>query len=231
MRARFVLTALSMALVVLVAAGPAYALATNNLLFEGGFIGGAGGGNPTQAQIDEIVAANELLLGLAPGSIDLIGKVNMGETATFDPEDPFTADMFQGVTCGSGGTADCKDGLTVTFDFTGLAQEWQIVKILIKADGPTYANGNFVTDSLQGPPPLDNVQAGSISSAEWDKYVAFACGGPNPPGPCPQGAGVSHFLVFGTPLNGTSVPEPATLMLLGFGLVGVGVAARRKIGR
>ena len=44
---------------------------------------------------------------------------------------------------------------------------------------------------------------------------------------CEQGCGISHISLFGTQ-DGTTVPEPTTLLLLGAGLVGTVAFARRR---
>jgi hypothetical protein len=44
----------------------------------------------------------------------------------------------------------------------------------------------------------------------------------------PDGKGLSHLAFYDTQGNGTSIPEPASLALLGMGLLGLGYALRRR---
>jgi hypothetical protein len=219
---------------VLAGAGPAHAVAINNLVFEGpAFVGAGPGGSISQAQIDAIVAANEVKLGLLPGTIDLIGQINLGLTATFTQAagSNFTSSMFLGVTGCT--VSDCTGAFQVNFDFAGLDKDWQIVKIAELGGPAQWAKGVWVTDTLQIG-PLSDLQSGSVSLQEWLDYTASAktvsgCSGPQPPGGCNHDLGnpIWHMLVFGVGTQ-TSVPEPGTLMLLGLGLIGAGAAARKK---
>jgi hypothetical protein len=103
-----------------------------------------------------------------------------------------------------------------TLEWDGLIN-WSLEFILVKdgvEDGKHLYSLFMVTDA----------QANSGSGDIWLKTES-----------CPTGTegggackGISHFTVFG--VEGTSVPEPTTVLLLGLGLVGLGVAARKKIG-
>ena len=219
----------------LVWAGPAHAVAINNLAFEGpAFIGDGPGGSSSQAQTDTIVAANEVKLGLLPGTIDLIGEITLGLTTTTFTQavgSNFTSSMFQGITGCT--VSDCKGAFQVNFDFAGLDKDWQIVKI-VQSGGPAqWAKGAWGTDTLQAG-PLSDLQSGSVSLQEWLDYTASAktvsgCSGTQPPVGCNHDLGnpIWHMFVFGVGTQ-TSVPEPGTLMLLGLGLIGAGAAARKK---
>lgn len=235
---RFVATACLLIASIAVGAAPAHALAINNLVFEEVLWGTGPGGQPSDEQMAALAASNAALLGVP---IDQIGKIDVPGTPTFTPLSPFTADMFTSFTCNDGSIGFCNTGqgsptgFTVQFDFSSLAKDWQIVKIVVKPDGPSFPWGAFVIDKadLQGE-PIDNIQAAFISDAEYAKFIAaadlLAC--PVANSPCTDGfwnPGISSIHPFGTP--SASVPEPGTLLFLGLGLAAVGGAARRKIGR
>ena len=63
---------------------------------------------------------------------------------------------------------------------------------------------------------------GTVNSGSWSTPVE--CGPPNAPKPC----GLSHLSFYDSKGNGTAIPEPASLALLGMGLLGLGFAARRR---
>ncbi len=62
---------------------------------------------------------------------------------------------------------------------------------------------------------------GSVNSGDWSTPVE--CGPPSAPKPC----GLSHLSFYDSG-GGTAIPEPASLALLGMGLLGLGFAARRR---
>ena len=62
---------------------------------------------------------------------------------------------------------------------------------------------------------LDAESRSQVSSGDWEFVNVFNRGG-----------GLSHIQLYGR--SPASVPEPGTLALLGLGLLGAGVACRRK---
>jgi hypothetical protein len=210
----------------------AHAVTVSTLVFEDppGAQFGGNGGNPTEGQLDDIIAANESALGI---DIQAIGKYTPSTDLFEAAAGTNFGGTFLSFTCNTPGT-DCNSGFTIDFDFSGLAVDWQIVKIVVKAAGPQMPFGAF---SLSGPQdlqagPLDDLQSAFISASEYAEYVLAAnalCGGG-----CNHGRffnpGISHIYIFGTPVT-ANVPEPATLVLLGSGLVGLAIVARTKMGR
>ena len=115
-------------------------------------------------------------------------------------------------------------GINIEADFTNainLAVSWELVKIVLKQGN--LNEGIFVTTNLFD--PSDPIQHAFISNAEWAKYTGNV---PPPEHGGIPGIGVSHFTAFG--VAGTNrVPEPATMLLLGLGVVGLGAYGRRQI--
>jgi len=65
-------------------------------------------------------------------------------------------------------------------------------------------------------------------NGSWSTYDLWSIGGPGTGGHPKNGGGnldISHFEAYAVR---TSIPEPATLALLGFGLIGVGWTARKR---
>jgi hypothetical protein len=71
----------------------------------------------------------------------------------------------------------------------------------------------------------------AAATGSWSTYDIWAIGGPGTGGQSPRGYGgleLSHFTGYNAGTPPTSVPEPATIFLLGLGLVGM-AGLKRKI--
>jgi len=69
----------------------------------------------------------------------------------------------------------------------------------------------------------------AAATGSWSTYDIWSIGGPGTGGHPPNGGGgleISHFTGYN---SGTPVSEPATMFLLGLGLVGLAVAGRRNL--
>ena len=197
--------------------------------------------HPPHNECGDIIAANELLLGLPAGSIQLIGKI--GSTSDGNPV-AFETDTVQSPFNGVGvdlepswvcvDTGGLTDGCTLTLNFEDLENDWQIVKIIAKTGkiGSSSADdkdGVFVRSNGLLTTGIEDLQAAFISEAERDAWFA-AIGGTGDNGK------YSHLWVFGvesTPEEEQEekVPEPGTVMLLGVGLLGLGAAIRGRRSR
>jgi hypothetical protein len=214
---QFRLTAISVALTALFTAGPAHAVAINVLEFEANFAGGGRGQNLTDAEIATVIALNETALGI---DIELIAKMEPG--GGVDQMQPgFEGITFESFACTPAGS-DCQTGFTLTLDFSGVAaRPFQIVKLAVKAGNNLIGVFSLQDRADLQSGDLDVIQAAFVSSLERTE----SCG--------PSGCkGVSNILVFGAradvPNRPQQVPEPATLTLLGLGVVAGAVAVRRK---
>jgi hypothetical protein len=220
--------------------GIAQAQDTSVLNFEGTVALGPGGGNLQECESNAslscgpgdyaaLVAANETLMGLPAGSIDPIGKFDGGlETVGIDL--PFSqnggvSSPFTGAT----GTVEVAtvggvEGLLFTIDVVGeLANSWTIVKIAVKQ--ANLGEGNFVAfgpGSVLALPSNGDLTA-FIPKSEYGLY-SFNIHPKT--GEKTTILDVSHWTAFGVQST-TTVPEPTTLLLLGLGVVGAGIAARR----
>lgn len=197
--------------------------------------------NISGAEVDQISATNAALLG---ATVDALGKINIG--GAFESFHPAVTDP-------DALTLSCADAKCSAFDWTfdqsktTLAVDWEIVKIgvkygnllayfLVDGDGDTTAEandgaisghfdifdyvpdaGDYLTANLPAPTLLDGVfqiadlrERGDIVGKRYTLN------------------GLSHIDFFGTPNPQTDVPEPGALGLLGLGLAGIGLIARRR---
>ena len=209
---RSTMQAVGVAIALLLAVVPAQALTTNQLLFEQN-IGGTGpGGNLSDEQVAALILANEALLGQ---DITFIGKINVG--GAFEPATGFGG-TFTSFACSDPlNNADCETGFTVNFDFSSLADDFQIVKVAVKS-AQNDTEVFFIDPATLQSGSLDPFQAGVVSDGERAEACGTGC------------QGVSNILVFGSLAEELQqqVPEPVTISLLGLSVVGAALVARRK---
>ena len=210
---------------VIVAFGVGQAEAVQTAIMDFEFLAGADN-LKCQAPHNEctsIVAQNEQTLGLPSGSIELIGKLATPGATFSELQAPFNApgvDLSPSWTCDS-------TGCTVQLDFSDLEFDWQIVKIIAKAGwgnfGATEQDGVFVRSNALFGPPVDDIQQAKLPSSAIEAWFDTA----NLPENRQNTGRFSHIWIFGVRSESTTVPEPTTLLLLGLGLTGTAMAARR----
>lgn len=156
--------------------------------------------------------------GLTIGSMtfDYIAKIDVLDNGTLDPDSGATA-IGLSIT-GDTAFPDASSG-TWSYDSNLFSADAFII-VIKAANTPGWAAYLFEGTSAAS-------DAGSWLVA-WNASSGSACEGsffaPIEPPNC---ADLSHLSIYAK--NGTMVPEPATAALLGLGLIGFGLARRRKI--
>ena len=203
--------AIGIGIALLMAVVPAHALTTNQLLFELNVPGTGPGGNLSDADIAALILTNEALLGQ---DITVIGKINVG--GAFEAEPGFGG-TFSSFACSNPvNNLDCQTGFTVNFDFSSLADDFQIVKVAVKS-GQNDIEVFFIDPAALQSGSLDPFQAGAVSDGERIEACGTGC------------QGVSNIVVFAAGADQQQqVPEPVTVGLLGLSVVGAAFVARRK---
>jgi len=168
--------------------------------------------------------ANAAIIGITPDSLEgnfvagstepdlglpLLYKMNVGGPEEGPYTSSYDTSFFNEPTDPMDATISYISGPVIGFEFDPL--------YLIVKDGK-FGNYYFNLRNLDSNVTIDG--SGVTSPYSWNGTDTLQLTGfwPN------QGA-ISHVSIVGT---GTPVPEPATMLLLGFGLIGLAVAGRKN---
>jgi hypothetical protein len=134
------------------------------------------------------------------------GVGNIGQSAQNDP--------FLLGPAGAGWT-NVSDGADLSFTQDGNTGTWSFDSSMWEGNDSLAIGFKFGTGNLPDEWFVYSLQD-LVSSGTWE---FFNIGG--------TGGGLSHLVLYASG-DGTSVPEPGTLALLGLGLAGLGFAKRRR---
>ena len=166
----------------------------------------APGGNPTLTNVDTAIDAyNALHSSSLEHPDDFIGKLNKPASGTALTESD-TSGSFIGTLDGTCAATGCKSG-TWHFDATDI--NWVVSYLAVKA-GAQFALYDVDPDADSGTWNTDDLWVGTTH--------------PNHPA-------LSHLALFGDRTVPTDVSEPASLALLGSGLLGFAMFRRRRSGK
>lgn len=206
----------------LLAGAAAIAMAASPSLAEATSIGSTPASDSVLGIVEGWFAANLFFVGPAntPGTIQFIG-IEAADTNDF----LFNAASPFGPQTGTNGTWAAPAGPTVNVVFNPGLLNFSFTST--EGGGTSIANGanSLIAPRffISFPPFLDITVDGSHPSGGVQAIVAFDDGGGGPDDD------FDDFVVLLTVSDGTfSVPAPASLLLMGMGLLGLGFASRRR---
>ncbi len=179
---------------------------------------GIGFNLPSGVSIDP--AATNTSIAITGGSSAINFTAPLGEDKWGIDNDPLTSGPFQGIITTPPFTVNTSVATlqaSIDFDFNGVAQPSANV------NGPSFG-------LLSGAVP--STTAGGQQAIQDSVTIFLMLAGSSiPPNIVDLINAEDVVLSFGSPTDGVRLPEPSTLLLLSFGLAGLGLLRRKRKGR